>query len=596
MTLTTAQYSEQISLDAPYTPIQVATPSPHQLASLSQDPGTTGIIPVDSIDTRPLHNVNYWNSVSRHTRQVMHTLSDLTEGTIRTKRFKDMTNAERRRYFARMHEQAKHSHIPKWVKHVNHWITTLDNIEDITSSAAALTRLGAFLQPELAGVLMPASGVLSLVSLILDIPKDLLELSGSPLALKAVGEDYSKVIHPGRTLERIFKREAPKTLKDALPTMGEAIEIAQATHTLFGKGISLGPFMGEVSELWFSALHKVGEGASEAKHLLWPHHPRTNAGHTRAPLTADAKKVSISTTSSQPRHISTLNIPSSRHSPITFTKIPVNQTLIIRQPTPIEYYALKAWHYAHTIITQAPKCDDIMLLDTILAHTITMPYAWHYLSSIEWEKLAPAIANTTTVRKLTPPSSATSYLQDNGLDPYEPMQETDTQGVPFPDHDTICRETAAQASYRLASLAHRYRTTNLNTIIHACQSYLASAYYHILTASPIQQTGVKQYFPGSTEYPIWTRTSEVHYSKPTYLTALQRLCECEFKLTQDTTPDDWHRYVSTYNLHYQANHQYPKLRTVRRIAFDTLPSILYRGKVYLSRQKFHQSNPWVPID
>lgn len=560
---------------------------------IGPEPEYTEPAQTNKVDTSRLHERSFWDEASKYVKKEIKPIVDLARDTFHYKPFDQLSPEEKRAKFARWHEEAKHSHIPKWYQKAQHWITVLDNIEDALSTAGALSRLAAYLFPEAAPVLMPLSAALELASFMLDIPKDFLAVPGGPMGIKGAAEDVLKLSNPSKVLRQILKKEVPKTLKEALPTFGEAIEMAQVADNLFGVGLCLGPIMGKISNLWFASMEKVGILPSKEPHHEYPHRKHTRPKRHNKPVGGVHEQIETTTTKSDRYRISSIPVPVGRGSPIEFIEIPVGETIICRKPNWQEFQALKLWEYAYHVLATAPATEETNVFKAMVAHTLTLPWAWQYLSEIEWEKLVPYIVAYGIVPEMPWTGESAEWLKYHGLNPYEPLIYEDIDGHRFESYEDILQRNAVKAQYRIFHLGKRHIASKQSWMLHTCLSYATSVYAHALQPSDLEFVGTETFELTGTPHPIYRRTTTVKETRLTAQNATVRLAEFGFKLAPDTDKQAWEDFVNEYDMFVKVNGRYPRRKELIHMAFKLLGKLSYRGVVYSSIDKLKKDHPGI---
>ena len=539
------QYAQTSYAQPPYLP---PSQVPNEIPPAS-------VMPDDQIDMSPTQDPSWWERLDRSAKKEWRSLQDIAADTIHTKPWSEMTPEEKRQAYARWHREMKNSHIPKWARKAQKWITYLDNIEDATSSAAALARLGAFVFPEAAPILMPISGALDLTSLALDIPKDLLSVPMGPQGWKSAGEDATKLIHPKKTLKALLEKEAPESLKEALPSLGELMEMAQVADTLFHRGLCLGPIMGKISDLWFSGLEKIGLIHEQKPHDDYPEKMPSKVYHHRKPKAWVPREMKETERGTGPRRLRYLRIPQTKHSPISFQEIPIHVDGIFTQPNPMEFLALKTWDYAYNVLLHPGGLDEELSYKAVVAHTLTFPWAWSWLWKNEWWKIAAKIGGTKPTPELIWPGGSAEYLKEQGLDPYEPQLELLPDGNEPETYDDYISKGSSFVGYRVWAMQQRHLGTKQGFVLHTCISYLSEAYVHALNTDPLEPS------PDGSSY---IKRSKADMKPDLRALLIKLLGQYKIYLPPDCSNKDWHKLLDRFWGYVKANGEYPDKQTLCR--------------------------------
>lgn len=130
---------------------------------------------------------------------------------------------------------------PESVRALTRIVTAVDDIQDALVTSSVLLRIGALAYPPLRPLavgLGAAADATNALNLITALP--LAPLSGKipwkQLARAGLGSTAARALNV-------------PTLRQALPTIGEAFQVLQTTEDLFGVGIQLGPLMGFVPDV-----------------------------------------------------------------------------------------------------------------------------------------------------------------------------------------------------------------------------------------------------------------------------------------------------------------------------------------------------------
>jgi len=550
------------------------------------------VVPSHSVQTARLQEAStQYYTHHRSTPPASPFLSWLDD-IIVTKPWDQLTKQERIEKLRRWHEQQRKSHVPEWARKIQRIVTALDNVEDILSSLAAITRLGAFLLPGIGPELMFLSGVFDLAALALDIPKDLLALPLGPVGLKRVVEDVSILTNPRKVLWKILKKEVPKTLKEALPSWGELLEMAQAALTVFGRGLCLGPIMGKISDLWFSALESVGIVSPPQPHTDYPRRtgqftrPHTNYA------SASGKPLQQTLPGGYPSRIDTIRVPQGRHSPIRFLEIPVRVVGNFDYPTREEFIALKTWKWCYDVLSHPGGIDEETLYAALIAHASTMPWAIQYLQRTEAWKIAAAIAKHPVIPEMPWPADSAELIRSLGEDPYEATKDVDYTGNSNLTYAELAESSIGYVAYRAWEIRRRHTGSIEGVLANALINYLAFSYMHALDTDPPDHTEWRTSPLTGTTYPVIYKETAIKTLDPVPDIALKRLREWEIELPESTSNEEWKKYVDCYNTLVRVNNRYPNKKEWLKCVFSSFSVILYRGREYRDMKTFLKENPW----
>jgi hypothetical protein len=132
---------------------------------------------------------------------------------------------------------------PASVRALGRVLTWVDDVQDALLTAAVLTRLGAVFYKPLVPVSLGLGAAAEAINIFALAGS--LTVPGRPPKRAAIGAAKRLL---GTQIVRGLRSPA---LQRAMPTIGEAVQIAQTTDQLFGIGVSLGPIMGLVQETIF---------------------------------------------------------------------------------------------------------------------------------------------------------------------------------------------------------------------------------------------------------------------------------------------------------------------------------------------------------
>jgi len=504
----------------------------------------------------------------------------------------ELPKGEKRYRMAKWREELEKSHVPQWARKLQKWVTTLDDIEDILSSAAAISRLGAFLIPQAAPVLAPLSAVLELAALAFDIPKDLLAAPLGPMGLKKTYEDVGKLLHPWKTIKTILKKEAPKTLKAALPSLGEIIEIAQAAKTLTGYGISLGPTMGAISNVWFGFLEKVGVTHSDHPHKEPPHHSPILPENHGMPLGLHFRVVEHKTSRSGLKKLQYIQFPISSPRKGAFYKLDLGIEGVFRQPTGMEFWALRTWQNVCNLFAHPGGMDEQVLFDGLLTLTTVMPWAFRYLMDIEWWKIAEAIGGETIIPFSPAPGFGTDYLESQGLDAFAPQRPISRKGEDEISYDEYIVRNSQFIAMRIHNMLERHKGTYQSFVANSCMNYICLALMHMLSTDPPELVEVREVPATGAKYEVYAKTTEVETTDPYPIHALKRLHQWGWGIDPEATNEQYQAFIKEHTDYVNAQGRYPKFGDVTCMLFKNFNKVIWRGLAYSSLEEWLNANPW----
>ena len=138
------------------------------------------------------------------------------------------------------------SPVPESVQAIGSIMTWIDNTQDALLTAAVLTRIGAvFYKP-----LLPISTGLGTLAEAINI----YGLAANALTTPLTGKARVTRATRGILGAHIVRGLSNRNLQRAMPTVAEAVQIAQTTRDIFGVGLALGPIVGFFQELIFGNL------------------------------------------------------------------------------------------------------------------------------------------------------------------------------------------------------------------------------------------------------------------------------------------------------------------------------------------------------
>lgn len=232
---------------------------------------------------KPLDLLVYPKDEIHITRRDLAVAFDHKEKGTMTARDEAMIRAylKRRRYAF----QQKHSPSPKYTKSLISVITALDDIEDVISSAAWATFAAGAAVPEALPALWSTSRVLNLATIPINMVEAGIGAAINPVMCKAMIEDLCRVRRNMRKMKGKIKKEfndaiveraiakemrripVRKRLRAAIPSFGTALEMGQASGTITGYGIILGPLMGAFTDLFWGAIEGI---KGKSMKIVWP--------------------------------------------------------------------------------------------------------------------------------------------------------------------------------------------------------------------------------------------------------------------------------------------------------------------------------------
>lgn len=543
------------------------------------------------VDTKPLQRESYSRALEK--------VEEFTEDIFTTadrwfliRPWDELSPQEKRYRMAKWKEQQEKSHVPGWAKELQKWVTRLDDIEDILSSAAAISRLGAFLIPQAAPILAPLSAALELAALAFDIPKDLLAVPLGPMGLKRTYEDAGKLLHPWKTIKTILKKEAPKTLKEAMPGLGTMLEIGQAAKTLTGHGISLGPMMGAISNVWFGALEKVGITHSEHPHKKPPHHSPILPENHGMPIGLSFRTLEHETGRSGLKKLQYIQFPISSPDEGKFYKLDLGIEGVFRQPTGMEFWALRTWENAFCVMAHPGGIEEDVQFHAIFAMTTTMPWAFRYLQDIEWWKIAEAIGGEKVIPYSPAPSFGTKWLESQGVDPYTPQRPISRRGDDDITYDEYIKRNAEYIAMRIHNMLERHRGTYQSFVLNSCINYLGNAIKHALNTDPLELIGTREVPATGAKYEVYRKTTEVETTDPYPIHMMKRVSQWGWRIPPDATNDQYQAFQKEYSNFVNATGTYPKFGDVTCMLFKNFDKVIWRGETFSSLEEWLNANPW----
>lgn len=135
------------------------------------------------------------------------------------------------------------SPVPESVQAIGTLMTFVDDVQDSLLTAAILARLAAvFYKP-----LLPAAAGLGALAEAINV----FNLSSQLAAVPLTGKYRAQSATRGILGAQVVRGLRNVRLQRAIPTVGEALQILQATDQWFGVGISLGPLVGLIVETIF---------------------------------------------------------------------------------------------------------------------------------------------------------------------------------------------------------------------------------------------------------------------------------------------------------------------------------------------------------
>lgn len=213
-------------------------------------------------------NIPGFNDIIHLRPKAKITEEELTEHRARRKRREPSNLSERqleeidrrRDRYIRM----KQSHTPDLVKSISVVMTALDDVEDGLITAAVLGRIMVRILPRLMGRFVPVIGWALLASDIINLFQIMGWLPFSPTSAKRTKEGLTNRNPWGR----VAKLNRLKKIKRVVPTIGEALEVAQTTDQLFGVGVCLGSIVGMFVDAASGLVHNVVSHLTSAQRAL----------------------------------------------------------------------------------------------------------------------------------------------------------------------------------------------------------------------------------------------------------------------------------------------------------------------------------------
>lgn len=137
--------------------------------------------------------------------------------------------------------QLRASPLPESQQSLTRIVSAIDNIQDALVTASVLLRLAALGAPPLRPVAIGAGAAA-------DALATLNVIAAAPLAPLS-GKINAKALWRGSLGSQAVRAAQARTIAQALPTVGESLQIAQTSRDLFGVGLQLGPAMGFLGSL-----------------------------------------------------------------------------------------------------------------------------------------------------------------------------------------------------------------------------------------------------------------------------------------------------------------------------------------------------------
>ncbi|MCW7079285.1 MAG: hypothetical protein OCU22_09210 [Canidatus Methanoxibalbensis ujae] len=550
------------------------------------------IVPDERLDTSQLRSEEYGRRLDWWEELAQDWLS-IARDTFWFTPWDELPPEERRKRMEDWKRQAMESHVPEWARDLQKWVTTLDDIEDILSSAAWASRFLAFLFPSLAPVLMPLSGALDLAGNLIDIPKDLLALPLGPTGIKKTMEDLGKLLHPKRFLKDLLKKKVPKSLREALPSLGELLEIGQAAHTLTGRGLSLGPLMGHLSNMWFGALESLGITSSQSPHKEPPHHSFLKPDRHGMPLKFKLREVEHETGRTGYRKLQYIQIPMSGPREGKYKRIDLGIEGVFRQPSPMEFWALRTWMNAYNVFAHPGGFEEHVLFKALLTHTITLPWAWRFLADNEWWKVLGVIGKEKLIPMSPAPSFGTEYLRHRGYDPYQPLYPMTRGGDVDITYDELIVRNSEFVSYRIWNMIQRHKGTKQSAFVQQCVLLISNFYAHALNTDPLEFVRVDTVPATGAKYEVYRKKTVLETKDPYPVHALKRLGQWGFRIPEDAPNTAWRAFIADHAAFIKAHGTYPKIAEMTEMLFRHFPRVIWRGEEYTSLEQFLHRNTWL---
>ncbi|MFQ5986644.1 MAG: hypothetical protein ACE5KQ_04740 [Thermoplasmata archaeon] len=135
---------------------------------------------------------------------------------------------------------------PESVRAIGSILTFVDDVQDALVTASVLARIGATFLPRLRPIAVATGAAAEAINIF--------SLAGQVAATPLTGKFRAQRASVGLAGGQVARALSARTLAQALPTVGETVQILQTTDQLFGVGLSLGPIVGLFEDLIFGSL------------------------------------------------------------------------------------------------------------------------------------------------------------------------------------------------------------------------------------------------------------------------------------------------------------------------------------------------------
>jgi len=580
---------------------------------------TTDVIPIDDIirdyNQNP-DNPSYSDTVRRFTDWLADFAENNAAQFIKTKPDSELTPEERRERYERYKKWRDESPAPSWYKdYIVPAITTLDDIQDVVATGAAVARLAAIVpgpwQPFIAG----AAAALSGASLLLDVPTALLSLAGGPLGLKKLIEDgkfgkelagmakegdwkgAAKKLFKDPKLQKALKEKGLKRLKKALPGVGDLLQAGQALETLTGRGLVLGPLMGRMSDLWWGAIDKLKGGPSEGRNYKLPekHSPIYDTAEGLADPYADDQGW-ISHKSEYGRANRLYYAYDYTYEPKLRFDWTTDDYIILRKPTPMEYYSLRVVEQvAYDFIVPHGLPQEVLFYD-IVGLSFAMPWVLRFMQTIEWEKVAATILDAPT----RPSVHQSAFIHDiiggrpwNNWVIFEPFTKDGKGSVTHREWIEMHKWTIPFHIYALRkSLAGTWQGVCLDAMLDG----IGRAFGHMFYCAT--ETIYEEHDPEDpTNYtPTTAGVSSLSVKQDLEFNCIRRFSQWGLLAPEDITDRKAKAFLDGYRNLARATDEYPRFKDMRKLCFQHLGGFRFKrnGVFYTNDDDFKRDFPWIP--
>lgn len=579
----------------------------------------TDVMPIDDIvrdyNKNP-DNPHYSDTVQQFTDWLADFAKNNAAPLIKTKPDSELTPYEKYQRYLRYKKWRDESPAPDWYKkYVVPAITALDDVQDVVATGAAIARMAAIIPGPWQPFIIGAAEALSGASLLLDVPTTLLSLAGGPLGLKKLIEDGKfgkelagmakegdwkkalKRLYKDPKLERALEKKGLKKLGAVLPGIGDLLQAGQALETLTGRGLVIGPLMGRMSDLWWGAIEKVKGGPSEKRNYNLP------KKHSPIPDTPEGLVDPYADEQGWISHKSEYAHCNRLYYAYDYTYEPelkydwtTDEHIILRKPTPMEYYALRVVEQvAYDFVVPNGLPQEVLFYD-IVGLSFAMPWVLRFMQTIEWHKVAGAILDAPT----RPSVHQSAFIHDiiggrkwHNWVVFEPFTKNGIETVTHKEWFEMHKWTIP---FHIYALRKSLRGTWQGVCLDAMLNGIGRAFAHMFHCAT--ETIYEERDPDDpTNYtPTTAGVSSLSIKQDLEFNCIRRFCEWGLVAPDDVTDEKTKKFLNGYRDLARATDEYPRFKDMRKLCFKHLGGFRFKrnGVFYKSEKDFKRDFPWIP--